>query len=194
MAAIFRFTLKKKKHRFFVVVVWLYCLLSWLGFLANTIILGSYSMGDYATVDWQFWRSLTPYAHIVPIALLATAFLPGRKFKYVYVLVPVALVWLFMPILPWMALPGIILSILDYRTRLPELVVVADDNVRLTGVINRQISWDELQHVILKDGLLTLDKKDNRIIQREVLDSTIDEMEFNQFCQSKLLGSSHSLP
>jgi len=45
--------------------------------------------------------------------------------------------------------------------------------------------------VILKDGILTLDFKDNKLIQKEVLDDDepeAEEDEFNEYCQSKLVN------
>jgi hypothetical protein len=44
--------------------------------------------------------------------------------------------------------------------------------------------------VMLRDGLLTLDFKDNTLIQKEVLDDDepdAPEDEFNEYCRSKLV-------
>jgi len=43
--------------------------------------------------------------------------------------------------------------------------------------------------VILKDGLLTLDFKNNKVYQKEALDDDepdADEDEFNEYCKSRL--------
>jgi len=43
----------------------------------------------------------------------------------------------------------------------------------------------------LKDGLLTLDFRDNKLIQKEVIDDDepdAPEDEFNDYCRSKLLN------
>jgi hypothetical protein len=45
--------------------------------------------------------------------------------------------------------------------------------------------------VILRDGLLTLDFRNNILIQKEVLEDEepdADENEFNDYCRSKLLN------
>ena len=48
-------------------------------------------------------------------------------------------------------------------------------------------------NVVLKDGLLTLDFKSNRLMQREVADDDdeddADEEEFNAYCRSRLAAA-----
>jgi len=50
------------------------------------------------------------------------------------------------------------------------------------------IPWQELDNVILKDGLLTIDLRSNKIIQSELLDENgpVDEKAFNLFCHQQL--------
>jgi hypothetical protein len=50
------------------------------------------------------------------------------------------------------------------------------------------IDWQDLSNLIIKDGLLTIDFKNNKIIQQQIADisSTIDEKEFNDFCRQQL--------
>jgi hypothetical protein len=51
----------------------------------------------------------------------------------------------------------------------------------------RIIQWNELNNVILKDGLLTIDFKNNKIIQQLIKHSNaINEKEFNEFCKQQL--------
>ena len=47
--------------------------------------------------------------------------------------------------------------------------------------------WNEFSNIILKDHLLTLDFKNNRLIQVNVDDPKfiVDEIAFNEFCQAK---------
>jgi hypothetical protein len=67
--------------------------------------------------------------------------------------------------------------------------------VRVTGLKveypsfpKREIFWEELSNLILKDGLLTIDFKNNRIIQQAVIAESkhINEKEFNEFCREQL--------
>ncbi|MFS8083339.1 MAG: hypothetical protein ACMG51_07800 [Ginsengibacter sp.] len=51
----------------------------------------------------------------------------------------------------------------------------------------KQYSWDQLSNVVLKDGLLTLDFKNNKLFQVEIEDElAINEREFNLFAGSEI--------
>ena len=57
----------------------------------------------------------------------------------------------------------------------------------------RIIDWSQLSNVIFKDGILTIDFKNNRIIQHYVdeTNTTVDEKEFNEFCKDQLKSYRH---
>ena len=50
------------------------------------------------------------------------------------------------------------------------------------------ISWHELDNVVLKDNLLTIDYKNNKIMQFEIIDdkNPVDEKTFNLYCAEKI--------
>jgi membrane protease YdiL (CAAX protease family) len=52
----------------------------------------------------------------------------------------------------------------------------------------RTIRWNELNNIVLKDGLLTIDFKNNKILQSEIIESSarLNEQEFNDFCREQL--------
>ena len=47
-------------------------------------------------------------------------------------------------------------------------------------------SWDMFDNVILKDNILTMDLKSNKLIQIEI-DNSVNEIQFNEFAQQKLI-------
>lgn len=47
-------------------------------------------------------------------------------------------------------------------------------------------TWQQIDHVVLKDNLLTIDFKSNRIIQAELEQEVADEESFNRFCREQL--------
>ena len=55
-------------------------------------------------------------------------------------------------------------------------------------ILQREVNWDEVNNVILKDGLLTIDFKNNKLFQHIILnsDEDISEKEFNEFCNQQL--------
>jgi hypothetical protein len=58
----------------------------------------------------------------------------------------------------------------------------------LNSVPSKNYTWSEVINVVLKDNILTLDFKNNRIIQRETEDivSSETEKEFNEFCRLQM--------
>jgi uncharacterized protein YfaA (DUF2138 family) len=68
-------------------------------------------------------------------------------------------------------------------------VVFSEKDVRVSGVLKTMIySWPELEHVILKDGLLSINFKSDKLIQAEIAEQAevISEIEFNRFCAAQL--------
>jgi len=56
----------------------------------------------------------------------------------------------------------------------------------INSLIKKKYPWSDFNNVMLKDGLLTLDFKDNRLIQKEAIEEDgpdADEDEFNAFCR-----------
>jgi hypothetical protein len=62
------------------------------------------------------------------------------------------------------------------------------NNIRYTSFPVRSIDWDQLNNAILKDGILTIDFKNNRVLQAEIEDrmNDVNEVEFNDFCRQQL--------
>jgi hypothetical protein len=68
-------------------------------------------------------------------------------------------------------------------------VLFNDEGVHLTRVFKTVIfPWAGMENVILKDNLLTIDFKTNKIIQVEITETSrmTDETEFNMFCKTKM--------
>lgn len=66
------------------------------------------------------------------------------------------------------------------------------DKIVYPSFPKKTIGWSELNNVILKDGLLTIDFKTNRILQSEIVDSEteVNERQFNEFCNKQLTQKS----
>ena len=47
----------------------------------------------------------------------------------------------------------------------------------------KKYQWNELSNVIIKDGLLTMDFKNNKLIQGEIVNDEINEEGFNEFAK-----------
>jgi hypothetical protein len=73
------------------------------------------------------------------------------------------------------------------QKRSGEKIVVSYQHIVLPAFIGtRIIEWKALANIVKKDELLTLDFKNNKIIQVEISQSEGSEEEFNRFCQQQL--------
>ena len=68
------------------------------------------------------------------------------------------------------------------------IVSINPDQITYPALPKKQIHWNELNNVILKDGLLSIDFKNDKLIQQLLDESqiTVDEKEFNEFCKQQL--------
>ena len=88
-------------------------------------------------------------------------------------------------------LPAILNAIFSFLHLLAlqtPVVKIDANNITYPSFPKKKISWHELSNLILKDGLLTIDFKNNKIIQQKIAgtSSSIDEKEFNEFCRQLL--------
>jgi hypothetical protein len=88
----------------------------------------------------------------------------------------------------WAGLVFLAMAAIESRALRPQEIGFAEDHIEMTGGTN----------VILKDGVLTMDYRDNRLFQKEVDDMDDEEYEgsedeFNGFCRTQLIRHrSHS--
>lgn len=69
-----------------------------------------------------------------------------------------------------------------------EVIVISETNITLPGLSgDRIVEWNELTNLVKKHDLLTLDFKNNKLLQVEIINGDdINENEFNQFCRGQL--------
>ena len=78
--------------------------------------------------------------------------------------------------------------LLDFNAHKKLVVDITDKKIIIPSVMQRTVDWNEVNNVILKDGLLTIDFKNNKLFQQLILnsDEDINEKEFNYFCKQQL--------
>jgi membrane-bound ClpP family serine protease len=69
------------------------------------------------------------------------------------------------------------------------MVQIGSDKVMVKRMIgSSEYQWKQLSNIILKDNLLTIDFKNNKVLQLEVdQTSGVDEKIFNAFCSDKIM-------
>src|ERR1700750_543729 len=113
-----------------------------------------------------------------------------KDMRFRYWLFATGICWIGMPYLQWLLIPFFILALMEAQAKYPLEIGFYSEGVVLNSLFNKKFPWSSLQSVMLKDGILTLDFTNNKLIQKEVLDDDdpdAREDEFNDYCRSKLL-------
>ncbi len=89
----------------------------------------------------------------------------------------------------WLAALYAICAVLEKQVKFPEEIAFNEAVVVVNSFPKRTIPWAEVSNAIIKDGILTVDFRNNKIIQKEIEDEVESsvEKEFNAFCQQQLL-------
>jgi hypothetical protein len=114
-----------------------------------------------------------------------------KEMRFRYWLFATGLCWIGMPFLQWMVVPFFVLALLEAQAKYPLEIGFYSEGVVLNSLFKKKFPWSSLDSVILKDGLLTLDFNNNKLIQKEVMDDDepdAREDEFNDYCRSKLVN------
>lgn len=124
--------------------------------------------------------------------------LHGNKIYYSKALLIASLFWLKMPYGKWLFLVFILLALLERQAKASTEIGFAADRIVFNRLLRKQVNWSQLVNVILKDNLLTMDFKNNRLLQLEVEEEEDDddatEEEFNLFCKQMLEKAIESVP
>ena len=113
-----------------------------------------------------------------------------EKVYYSRALLIAALVWMKMPYYQWLSFVFIILALLEYQAKFAVEIGFSDNEIKLNTLFKKKYRWSDFTNIVLKDGILTLDFANNKILQREIEDDDeeddADEKEFNDYCQRQL--------
>ncbi len=105
----------------------------------------------------------------------------------IYAEYAIAFAWLQMGFW-WIGIVVFFLGFLYQISKRPLLINVLDEKVTYPSFPQKNIPWANLNNIILKDGLLTIDLKNNKYIQQPVDETktAVNEQEFNDFCREQL--------
>lgn len=82
----------------------------------------------------------------------------------------------------------LIAALLEKQVKLPLTVGFSEEMISFNTIPRKSLKWDEVNNVVLKDGLLTIDRRNNHLFQKEI-ESYLGnqaEGEFNNFCKRQL--------
>ena len=96
--------------------------------------------------------------------------------------------WFVVPDGKWVAIIYIIACFLEKPVKVPPEAAFDTEEISFNSFPRKIYLWKDVANVVLKDGLLTIDLKNNTLIQKQVNDEVLPEIEeeFNGFCQEQL--------
>src|SRR5688572_7714931 len=134
-------------------------------------------------------NKLVFYAAVVIVATILNHFVRTDKFN----LKPFALMFLvigwWVAGYPWISCFFILMSYLEYEAKKDKAIEFKDTFIKQPGLFGRTIKWFELNNAMVKDGLLTIDFKNDRLIQAEIMQEESDienESDFNEWCRQRV--------
>lgn len=69
-------------------------------------------------------------------------------------------------------------------------VTVSSQEVIIKGILTeKKYNWKDIDNLVFKDTLLSIDLKSNKLFQFDIVTNNIDESLFNQFCVKQLAGN-----
>ncbi len=114
-----------------------------------------------------------------------TGFISQPQVTYNILLAIAGITWFFIPGMYLLGLPFIILAFIEKKAGQPLAILVSKDGIVFDSLFKKSYAWTEFSNVIIKDGLLTLDFRSNRLLQKNI-DSEIEEHSFNRYCRERL--------
>jgi len=125
-------------------------------------------------------------------------FFSRKKLSLRPVYIVAALSLFLIPPMNWLMLFFVIMALLEKFALTPEEIGFNDEQIVFNGLVPKKIRWTELNNVILKDGIITLDFKNDRLIQKETDDEEEEdedatEEEFNEYCAARLRIADYGL-
>lgn len=88
----------------------------------------------------------------------------------------------------YLALFYLLAAFLESYAKTPLEIGFSKERITVNSIPRRHYYWNNLSNVVLKDELLTIDFKSNKLLQQPTEPYGIDvEREFNEFCQASLV-------
>ena len=141
------------------------------------------------------WSPLKRSAAFLSLAILAVYFLlqwnyirKGRQsfFFNEFIFFILGICWINLENYYAVAI-NFVIGVLFYMAVQKLSIFISSKGVTINFFPKKEYDWDVFSNVVLKDGLLTLDFKNNKLFQGEIEDEkTINEREFNSFAVTEL--------
>jgi hypothetical protein len=172
-------TLKRNNEKSIDIISFCLCFLSVLAFVFHQLNI----------TEFNFFLSFAAAIIITGLIVNFISSKKGNRVRYKNWLLIAGLAWLGMPYLQWLAVLFFILAFFEYQAKYPLEVGFSNEMIVINTLLKKRFPWSDFNNVMLKDGLLTLDFKNNKLFQKEALEDDevdADEDEFNDYCMERL--------
>lgn len=91
----------------------------------------------------------------------------------------------------WLGFVYLVMAVLERQALIAQEIGFSTDHIRFNGWPEKKYSWSQFTNILLKDGILTMDFRNNKLFQKETDDADDPEYdgsedEFNHFCKEQL--------
>lgn len=169
--------LQNKKAKIYYTISRLIVLLNFIAFIYSSI----------SGIAKNIWYPFAGAAILLIIFAFQLLYRKNQETKFDLLFATVIITWLFMQ-LYWPAVFNLLLYSLYSITARKLIVIVGEEGITYPSFPKKTFDWNELNNIMLKDDLLTIDLKTNHLIQ-QLIEGGIDpvnEKEFNDFCNRQL--------
>lgn len=106
--------------------------------------------------------------------------------SFFWTIIFAALCWLILPAGFYIGILLFVAALLERQSHIPVEVGINEDGITLNHLPVRFYNWQLIERCMVKDGLLTIDYKSNKLYQRHIASdiSDDDEKELNDYCIS----------
>lgn len=97
-------------------------------------------------------------------------------------------VYFLFPGIYWLAIVFFIIAGLYIEITKLIVIIFNEDGIKIASFPAKNYDWQQLNNIILRDNLLTLDFVNNKLLQQPIINTQwdINPKEFNEFCQKML--------
>lgn len=108
---------------------------------------------------------------------------------YRFALVLAAVGWFFLPgNSGWIGFLLLLVALLEKQVKFPQEIGVDISGITFNSFPRKHHPWSSISNVVIKDGLITIDYKNNQLFQKPIEEEVEAglETEFNSFCKQQL--------
>lgn len=107
---------------------------------------------------------------------------------YRFALLVAAIGWYYQPKGLYISIIYLFGAIIEKQVKFPQEISFSEDGIVFNSFPKKRVPWEAIENVILKDGIITIDLKNNHLIQKEIQtqEESKTELAFNSFCSDRI--------